>query len=379
MQKVHDEWSDFLAKDASEHLLWQHPDIIIQKSLHHAYKNLLIVIIRQGGIIICIGPCIIIQKKFPLTFSIFHLPTPSVRILKILGNKLIYSRKANKKKCIEILFTQLKKKADQFDFIHFDNFLHESTLANFFNHLPQKKYNSFQLKYCSPKREYSWKHVLHPTYTDWIATLGKSTRRLIKRRINKLYKIYPNQVEFNKIQGENEVPTYLDLLNKLYPKTWQAKTFGARKRNCEADIAFFRSLAQHNWLRSYILRINGNPVAFFTGIQYNKRFEAIEIGYDSAFSSLGIGSALSYLVIQDLYNNDKPIHLDFGFGENKYKEMICTDKFPASEAYIIVPNMLSNLVRMQRTLYTLENYLRFIIIKFHIDNFIRSILKRKRP
>jgi CelD/BcsL family acetyltransferase involved in cellulose biosynthesis len=137
-------------------------------------------------------------------------------------------------------------------------------------------------------------------------------------------------------------------------------------------------LAEHNWLRSYMLLINDSPVAFFVGCQYNKAFEALEIGYDAEFSSLGVGSALSYMVIEDLYDSNKPAYLDFGFGENKYKSLICNHKSPASEAYITRTNMWGILVKLQIILSKLEKMTRSFLIQFHIDNSIRKILKRKK-
>jgi hypothetical protein len=371
------EWADFLDNHAKEHVFWQHPDFIPTNFEYSSHDTLLILVIKLGTTIQCIAPCAVCKEKFTFKFSIFNLAGPYIKILKFLGNSCVFSPSADTDKCLEIIFSKLKELHTSFDLIKIDVLNSSSPLRLFFTST-QNRTRFFQLKESSSKIEYTWQHILAPSYDDWLATLGKSTRRLVKRRVNKLYKQYPDQIELRHITRPNEVTPFLHLLNELFPKTWQAKTFGIMQRNTQQEIRFYQKIAELHWLRSYILLIDKRPVAFFIGTQYNNGFEAIEIGYDGDYSSLGVGSALSYMVIRDLYENNKPSFLDFGFGENKYKQLICNKKTPASEAYIIQPNLWGLLVRQQIMLAKLENTIRSLLIKFHIDDYFRRLLKRKK-
>jgi hypothetical protein len=218
---------------------------------------------------------------------------------------------------------------------------------------------------------------LAKAYDDWLETLGKSTQRLIKRRVKTLYNKFPDQIELKKITKSTEVPEFLYLLNELYPKTWQAKTFGLTKRNDKRDINFYQDIANQGWLRSYILLIENKPTAFLIATQYNNTFEAQEIGYDAQFSSIGVGSTLNYMILQELYLNKKPTVLSFGFGDNTYKDILCNDKSPASEVYLIQPNRAGMFIKLQILLSNFEQQVRLLLVKYHLDQKLRKLLKRK--
>ena len=116
---------------------------------------------------------------------------------------------------------------------------------------------------------------------------------------------------------------------------------------------------------------------FLIAFQYNDVFLHAECGYDPEFSKQGVGSVLNYLMLQDLYELNKPDELDFGFGENEYKKILGNRADNAFEAYITQPNLLGFLVRVQQYLNHLEERIRQFLIKSRLDNIIRKILKRK--
>jgi hypothetical protein len=375
--QVRNEWVDFLKKDAVGYNFWQDPGIICQKFQYDGQGEPRIILVRRNRKIECVAPCVIYQTRFNFIFSVFRFPGPQARIMKIIDGNFIFSKTADFDCCIKTVIEALESIDTHFDLIKIDALDKSCPFGHFFLESKNHRYKNFQLKSISPKKEQIWRHIFSNSYEEWLATLGYSARRRIKRGIQNLYKQYPDKVELLVVTRDVDVPKFLDLLDDIYPKTWQAKTFGFTKRNNKKDIIFYKYIADQGWLRSYMLLIDSRPASFFIGTQYNDIFEGQEIGYDNEFSSTGVGSVLMDIIINDLYTNNKPSILNFGFGENIYKLILSNNISEATEAYIIKRNIWNYIVKLQIFMSMVERKLRYIIIKYKIDTTIRKILKRK--
>lgn len=375
--QARNEWVDFLKKDAVGFNFWQDPGIICQKLQYDGQGEPRIILVRRNRKIECVAPCVINTTRFNFIFSVFRLPGPQTRIMKIIDGNFIFSKNADLDCCVRTVIEALESIDTHFDLIKIDALDNSSPFGHFFLESKNHRYRSFQLKSTSPKKEQIWRHIFADSYEKWLATLGYSARRRIKRGIQNLYKQYPDKVELLVVTRDVDVPKFLDLLDDIYPKTWQAKTFGFAKRNNKKDVIFYKYIADQGWLRSYMLLIDSRPASFFIGTQYNDIFEGQEIGYDNKFSSIGVGSVLMDIIINDLYINNKPSILNFGFGENIYKQILSNSSSEATEAYIIKQNIWNYIVKLQIFMSLLESKLRYIIIKYKIDTILRKILKRK--
>lgn len=371
------EWEAFLKEHAAKHTFWQDPNVIRLHLETTDHEEPRIILLRRNNKIKCIAPCVIALTRFRISFSIFRLPGPRLRILKILDSDFIFCKDADIDSCVKKVLEVFKNIDTHFDLILLENLEDTSPLTKLFPRTKNYSYNHFQLKITSPKVEYVWRHMFANSYEEWLVSLGKSSRRNIKRTIKNLYKGYPDQIELKRVTKSKDVPKFLDLLDDLFPKTWQAKTFGLRKRNSQRNITFYKNIASQGWLRNYMLLINMQPVAFLIGTQYADIFEGQDCGYDAEFATFGVGATLNYLMIQDLYENDKPAVLNFGFGENAYKKMVCNEKNVACEAYIISPNIWGILVKLQIIFSSIERGIRLFLIKFRLDRTLRRLLKRK--
>jgi len=335
------------------------------------------VVVKRGGEIVCLALGRLQESMFSIQFSVFKLPFKRARTLKVIGDEFLFAENADEARCVSLVLDAWNGLAKEVDLIYFEMLEIGGLAGRYLSGEGAQLSGKLQLFSTSPKKEFVWRHFLKESYDNWLSGLGGSTRRLVKRRVNKLEKEYPSEVELRGCSCESDIQKYLDHLDELYPKTWQAKTFGGRKRNTERDLKKFHVYAEMGALRSYMLFLQGRPVAFFTGLQYRDIFEAIEIGYDSEFSSLGVGSALNYMVIKELYSQRQPKLLSFGFGENVYKEMICTDSSEAYEAYITQGKLWAVVLRTQIALGKLEKVSRDVIIRLGIAGLIRRVLKNK--
>lgn len=336
-----------------------------------------VMLVRQRGELVAAAIFKRDRAPFQLKFSVFKVPIGSPQTLKLIGDEMLISEAVEPQDCVRLILEKVASLCSEIDLVYSEMVELESGFGRYVDSHHRVLPGVMRLFKTSPKEEYVWRHYLKESYEAWLSTLGGSTRRLLKRRVKKLHKEYPDQVDVRRCTSAEDVALYLDSLNAVFPKTWQAKTFGMKKRNTEQMHAKFAIYANMGAFRSYILSLAGKPVAFFTGLQYRGMYEALEIGYDAEYASLGVGSALNYMVIEDLYSIDSPGLLSFGFGENVYKEMICTDKSEAYEAYIATNARWSLVMRLQLLAAKAEQNVRALLIRLKVDAAIRRILKNK--
>ncbi len=371
------EWQNFLKKNAGKHSIWQDPQRIIYHLEAGGDAEPRIILLRKKGVISCIAPCIIYKTRFNLNFSVFQLPAPRIRTLKIMDSDCIFSQQSDSITCLNTIFSTLKEMRSDFDLIVLENLPAFSPLRELFAEQP-KLPSGFVLKITSHKPEKIHRHILEESHETWLNALRGKTRGKIRRKIRSLFKHYPDQVECIEITSPQDIPNFLNKLNEIYPKTWQAKTFGQVKRNKATDIDYYTKMAQQGWVRSYLLEIRHTPVAFLVGLQYNSILYHADCGYDPKFSKEGVGSVLNFLMLENIYKSNSPKILDFGFGENEYKRILGNDDYDACEAYILKPDLWGYIARLQLLLSFIEKNISLLLTRLHLDEFIRKLLKRKK-
>ena len=78
-------------------------------------------------------------------------------------------------------------------------------------------------------------------------------------------------------------------------------------------------LAARGLLRSYLLRVAGEPCAFVIGYQWQSEFHYIRIAYDPKFAKLSPGTALLYLLLEELCAENRVALVSLGAGDFGYK------------------------------------------------------------
>lgn len=73
-----------------------------------------------------------------------------------------------------------------------------------------------------------------------------------------------------------------------------------------------------------MLKCGGVPCAFQVAYQYHGTFLGIDVGYDPAWSKLGVGITQQLLALEDLFRENKPDRCDFG-AHAEYKELLANE------------------------------------------------------
>ena len=161
-----------------------------------------------------------------------------------------------------------------------------------------------------------------------------------------------------RIRAPEQVPEFLEQIDAVFRETWQARTFGYQPHNTASKLSYYRGLAERGWLRSYVLARDAEPIAYEIGCQYQGVFYCRECGYRQSWAEFGPGTVLTNLFIEDLYREDPPGVLDFGFGDSEHKRILSNVEQDAAAIYLAPRNVWRSVLWGQNALNWVERIVR---------------------
>jgi CelD/BcsL family acetyltransferase involved in cellulose biosynthesis len=335
-----------------------------------------IVVVRRGGAIRCIAPFFTDRTQFPMKLSVLTLASLPIRLLKLFGDEFICAGGEDARQTFGLVFAALADYRGGFDLVTFYNLDCSGRLFKYCTS-PQLAGGEFRFVLASPKVEkvHQVKFVASD-HDGYMKSLSPSTRQNLRRTTRKFFS--DGKAELVKITKPEQVPAFLAQLDEVCRNAWQGKTFGYHRRNTENGRRQFEHVAREGWLRSYVLVHDRQPVAFELGYQYAGTYYGQECGYDQKWSSTGPGSIVMHLVIEDLFKEDRPDLLDFGFGDAPYKRSFSNTEHDAVAAYLVPANRWRGVIGLQAVLNFVFVQVQTALIKTRLDHVIRRMLKHKR-
>jgi hypothetical protein len=377
-EKLIPEWRKFIGSGVASVNLFQDPDFI-RKRLK-AEKNsisILFIIFRKSKTIRCIAPLYILKTNFDIRFSVLKVVKFPIKLMKIFGDDIVIWDNESKHNFYQLIFKTLQLFSNLFDIFRVDCMLLHGALWNYFVH---SNYNShgFKMKLSGLKMQKSYQLTLEGNFNDYLRSMRRKTRYNLKREVRIFSKFCDDNVKVEKITQPDHVTEFLTNVDKIFRNTWQADTYGYYRRNSDISVDLLKNFSQKGWLRSYILKCCNDPVAFLIGYQYEDKYYYEDPGFDKNWSKFSPGSVLNYYILEDIYKENKPHCLDFGFGDNQYKRVLGNQENDASVSFI-VQNWTYGwlIVLFQRLLDYIYGLTHFVLVRCGLDKRIRSLLKHR--
>lgn len=142
--------------------------------------------------------------------------------------------------------------------------------------------------------------VLPDTLEAWAAH-KRSNRKPLRRKRRRLEE--RGRVEVERVTGGEALEARLEEAFALERRGWKARNGTAITQDPRTH-GFYRQLAAHaargGELALYVLRLDGNAIAFQYGLQVGARYLAMKPGYDEAYADVSPGQLLTESVIEDL-------------------------------------------------------------------------------
>lgn len=374
LQAVRNEWQLFLSGDVRGNTFFNDPlHIGLRLTAEPAIKPWILVL-RRGGLIRCIAPFYLEPTRLGLKLSVLTFGTFSLQLLKSFGQDFIIAEDEDSTRCYKTVFEMLWQQRSGFELIAFDRMVAQTPIWQYCR-ARFARGGQFRFVLATPQMEKHHQLHLFSTHDAYLASLHHSTRQTLRRAVRRLCN--ERHARLTTITTPEQIPWFLDQLDRVYRTTWQAKTFGCRPRNTERQIRYLSSIADSGWLRSYLLENDDGPIAFDLGYQYGSIFYARETGYAQDWARFSPGAVMMYLYIEDLYRNHPPNLVDFGVGDSPHKRRLSNVEHGAAAVYLALRNRWRLILTLQCMVYGVERFARAVLTRLRLDDAVRKVLKHQ--
>ena len=157
------------------------------------------------------------------------------------------------------------------------------------------------------------------TWESYLASLGSNHRYNFQRRLKNLQA--QGTVLFDAVEKEDQRREGLDSLRSLHNLCWKIRG-GSQAMQSVQEWAFHESFSrlalERGWLRLFLLRMNGRPIAALYGFLYKRRFYFYQSGYDPAWRRDSVGLITMGLAIKQAIAEEAEEY-DLLHGTESYK------------------------------------------------------------
>ena len=163
-------------------------------------------------------------------------------------------------------------------------------------------------------------HLAGHSWQSYLATLGSKHRYNFDRRVKVLMKKFDLRLE-QVLSGEQRRQA-LESLIDLHNRRWQDRRGYSEAFYTPSLLAFHEELSrlalEQGWLRLFILRLSGHPVAALYGFRYCRTFYFFQSGFDPAYGKHSVGLVTMGLTIKSAIEEGVEEY-DMLHGDESYK------------------------------------------------------------
>lgn len=187
------------------------------------------------------------------------------------------------------------------------------------------------------------------TWESYLASLGRSHRANVRRRLRKLEQAF--EVRFESVRTEEERAEALELLVALHHDRWKDR--GGSDAFSGPEVEDFhrevtRRALERGWLRLFVLRLDGRPAAALYGFRYGDRFLYYQSGFASDFADYSVGLVTMGLSIRAAIEEGVREY-DLLHGEETYKFLWASRTRELSRIELFPPRLEARLRRALRS------------------------------
>lgn len=177
---------------------------------------------------------------------------------------------------------------------------------------------------------------VEPSLDAYLALLSAKTRADLRRHERMLHRHVEGAIELMVAHRAEDVGSLLEAVESVSRRTYQWHLHGIGIRNSGDTRDLLERSAQRGWLRCYVLRCRGQPVAFMVGYLYNGVYLSESIGYDPDWAHWSVGNVLHLFVMRDLATlGARAQWFDFLYGDNSNKRRLATRAHWERNVYLV--------------------------------------------
>jgi hypothetical protein len=162
-----------------------------------------------------------------------------------------------------------------------------------------------------------WRARMPDTFAEFLQARSSKTRANVHRYSRRLERDYGDRLSLRAFRRPAEMDELFRETEAVYTKTYQ-HGLGVGFSDTDTDRQLTELALERGWFRGYVLRIDGEPVAFWHGLAYDRVFYTGATGYDPAHRDLRLGTYVLARMVESLCDDDVD-WIDYGYGDAEYK------------------------------------------------------------
>lgn len=167
----------------------------------------------------------------------------------------------------------------------------------------------FKTKYASEK---NWYNTCVSNYQEFYESLPSKLRNTVQRRQKKLTKLHSWSIEY--VSDMNSFKKLFEAYRTIYKSSWKQPEY-----SYDFIQNVCMSALDRNQLRMAVLFVDGCAAASQIWFFADGKASIFKLAYDEQYKSLSVGSILTADMFKSLIENDGPIEVEYGVGDETYK------------------------------------------------------------
>ncbi len=217
------------------------------------------------------------------------------------------------------------------------------------------------------------------SYETYLASLGKISRKDLRRTMKKFDAEFGGRAELRRYQSPASVKAYLRDAIPVSDKTYQKQKLGIGLSDyppLESELTY---AAEQGYFLGHTLNIDGRAVAFHHGFVYRGTFFMIDGGYDPDFAKCQIGVVIFCEMLKDIEQHKDPISvMDYMNGQSVFKERTSNTE-EKGRAFLLFRKTATGFVSYATLKYTnkVSNVLTRLVQGIEVEHHIRDFVRKK--
>lgn len=184
----------------------------------------------------------------------------------------------------------------------------------------------------------------HDSLNAFFMTRNRSQRSRLRHKHSNVLKHFAGTTRIRCFRSVAELELAIQDIEEIASKA-KRRLFGLGFFDTPQSREQMLATAQRDWLRIYILYLDGKPAAFWKGTLYGGCMQGDHVGYDEAWSKFSPGIFLFLNMIEDLCKEGVNT-VDLGFGDTQFKKYLGNLRRVESQVRIYAPTLRGILLNL---------------------------------
>ena len=226
------------------------------------------------------------------------------------------------------------------------------------------------------ERNQHWVLDFPATYEEFYKSRSSNTKSNIRQYNNRIRKKFGDSIRITHFRHREDIPAAIEAIEKIASRTYHRRLIGGF-----TDTPELRSMwafaAERGWLSVHVMHIDEQPIAFWSGYVYKKRYILHFTGYDPDYHYFHPGMHLLLRMFEEFCESQEVKTFDYGFSHEDYKRHLGTRATEEASIYVFAPTFNGTRLSATQLLTSgTTQAVKYILMRTNMLNRFKKGLKR---